>query len=310
MVKNPVLFETFARVETARKVWENIKKAKPSKLYFYSNKAREGKTEEIKRNTEIRSWIKEVDWDCSLHVFFREYYVDIYESVYSSKKWLFENEETGIILEDDCVPSVAFFEFCDHFLDEYKDNTSINFITGNNYVNNYDVRGCDHIISKSVYHYGWATWKDRWESIDFNIDAWQIIKKGYFFKYFREDLVLCLYNILLYSYLRNFIKDTKCWDYIKVLHQIKTNSYAVSPIYNLIHNIGMDGTHNHDSAGVYFNEIVGGEDSKYKFTYNVPKIIPDNYFDKLQTAALGERSIRVMAQLLKGLISQYVFTKK
>lgn len=40
MVNHPVLFETFVRIETARQVWEQIKKAQPSKLYFYSNKGR------------------------------------------------------------------------------------------------------------------------------------------------------------------------------------------------------------------------------------------------------------------------------
>ena len=30
MVNHPVLFETFVRVETARQVWEQIKKAQPS----------------------------------------------------------------------------------------------------------------------------------------------------------------------------------------------------------------------------------------------------------------------------------------
>lgn len=35
-----VLFETFARPQYARQVFDQIKKAKPKKLYFYSNKAR------------------------------------------------------------------------------------------------------------------------------------------------------------------------------------------------------------------------------------------------------------------------------
>ena len=86
---------------------------------------------------EIRSWVKEVDWDCELHTFFREEYVDVYTSVRGAMDWVFDNEEQAIILEDDCVPSVAFFEYCDFFLDKYKEDKSIGFISGANYLKNY-----------------------------------------------------------------------------------------------------------------------------------------------------------------------------
>ena len=72
-----VLFETFARPQYARQVFDQIKKAKPKKLYFYSNKARVDRPDEVRNNEEIRSWVKEVDWDCELHTFFREEYVDV-----------------------------------------------------------------------------------------------------------------------------------------------------------------------------------------------------------------------------------------
>ena len=64
-----VLFETFARPQYARQVFDQIKKAKPKKLYFYSNKARVDRPDEVRNNEEIRSWVKEVDWDCELTLF-------------------------------------------------------------------------------------------------------------------------------------------------------------------------------------------------------------------------------------------------
>ena len=50
-----VLFETFARPQYARQVFDQIKKAKPKKLYFYSNKARVDRPDEVRNNEEIRS---------------------------------------------------------------------------------------------------------------------------------------------------------------------------------------------------------------------------------------------------------------
>lgn len=34
--------------------------------------------------------------------------MDVYTSVQGAMDWVFENEEQAIVLEDDCVPSVAF----------------------------------------------------------------------------------------------------------------------------------------------------------------------------------------------------------
>ena len=36
--------------------------------------------------------------------------------------WFFENVESGIILEDDIVPEIEFLEFCNFYLEEYKND--------------------------------------------------------------------------------------------------------------------------------------------------------------------------------------------
>ena len=105
MVETPVLFVTFVRPDYARQTWEGIKATKPKTLYFYSNKGRAEKEGEVERNNEIRSYINEIDWDCDLHIFFREECVNVYDSLRGAIDWLFDNEERGIILEEDCVPS-------------------------------------------------------------------------------------------------------------------------------------------------------------------------------------------------------------
>ena len=163
MVQTPVLFMTFVRPEYARQSWDAIKAAQPKTLYFYSNKGRAEKEGEIECNNEIRSFVNEIDWDCDLHTWFRDECVDIYTSLLGAKMWAFEHEDTLIMLEEDTCASLAFFEFCDHFLEVYKDEKKINFITGNNYSCGYDAGNRDHIICHAIHYFGWATWKDRWE---------------------------------------------------------------------------------------------------------------------------------------------------
>ena len=51
---------------------------------------------------------EKVDWDCELHTFsVKSMWMFILRFI-GAMDWVFDNEEQAIILEDDCVPSVAF----------------------------------------------------------------------------------------------------------------------------------------------------------------------------------------------------------
>ncbi len=283
MVKTPILFETYTRVETARKVWDKIKAAKPLKLYFYSNKASDSRPDDIKRNNEIRSWVNEVDWNCEIHTFFRQEQVDVYTSLLSSKQWLFENEERGIILEDDLVPSVGFFQFCDYFLDYYEKNKKIFCISGDNYTNYSPGIYEDHIISRKGNVYGWATWKDRFDSVDFNFLP-SDLTLGAFLKHFKGMKIHAFSQYMFYQTLQKFVEETHCWDYIWGMTGIQTNRYFVMPTRHLVKNIGTVGEHFNGNAdeNIIFTKEVDME-SNYKFVESKERqapIIPNDGFDK------------------------------
>lgn len=304
MVQTPVLFMTFVRPECARKSWEAIKAAQPKTLYFYSNKGRKEKEGEIQRNNEIRSYVNEIDWDCDLHTWFREECVDIYTSLFGAKNWAFEHEDTLIMLEEDTCASLAFFEFCDHFLEVYKHDKRINFITGNNYADGYDVGDRDHIICHSIHHLGWATWKDRWEQVDWNIKPQSMTRGFHFFRYF-HDFWLSAYYKLLYIELTSFIERTGCWDYIKVLNQVKTKGLAVVPVYNLVKNVGVDGTHTKNGSGPTFEFSNNDERGKYPFTSSPQRISADIKFDIAESTSEG---IRDIPQIKRRILQRYWFT--
>lgn len=284
MVENAVLFETFARADYARQVFEQIKKAQPKKLYFYSNKARLDHAEEIKMNDEIRSWIKEIDWPCDLHTFFRDKYVDVYTSLKGAIDWLFENEEQGIVLEDDCVPSLAFFDFCDQLLNKFKTDKRIWCLSGDNYLN-INPGGYDYIFSHYHWFYGWATWRDRWQSIQWNnlrIDDFNYYDS---LKYLFKTKMQLQLERKTYTKLKDFLEHTHCWDYIFSLTINQNSGLQVYPKYNLVQNIGIKGTH---SCGVksVSNKEVYSQDSKYSIINEPTFFFADYDFDYITIKAL------------------------
>lgn len=246
-MNTPVLFTTFARPEYARQAFEHIRKAKPKKLYFYSNKARSDRPEEIDRNNQVRSLVNEIDWDCEVKTWFRDEYVDVYVSTHGATQWLFDNEEQGIVLEEDCIACPAFFEFCEHFLNVYRDDHRIAFISGNNYVTNYDVKGHDHIVNRFFALYGLATWRDRWNRIDFNISTEECLNNKYAESYFQNRDQIKYWNKTL-THITDFQNRTHCWDYAFVMNCIKNGKFGISPIVHLIQNIGIHGAHANDEA--------------------------------------------------------------
>ena len=51
----------------------------------------------------------------------------------SGLDWVFEQVETAIILEDDCIPHEDFFPYCDALLERYATDERVWVITGNNF---------------------------------------------------------------------------------------------------------------------------------------------------------------------------------
>ena len=81
-------------------------------------------------------------------------------SVIEAINWFFENEESGIILEEDCIPDISFFYYCAELLKKYKNHEKvIGCITGVNFQNGRKVSDSSYYFSKYNHYCGWATWK-------------------------------------------------------------------------------------------------------------------------------------------------------
>ncbi len=110
-----------------------------------------------------------VDWECSVHTLLRERNLGCGPAVASAISWFFEQVETGIILEDDCVPSQSFYRFCEELLTYYAAAPRIMHISGHNF--QYGIRRGDasYYFSSWTHNGGWATWRRAWQHYDFTL---------------------------------------------------------------------------------------------------------------------------------------------
>jgi hypothetical protein len=107
----PVLLIIFNRPHTTQQVFDRIREVKPKRLYIAADGPRPQVPTDAERCAETRRIVEQVDWDCEVKTLFQEHNLRCGVAPATAISWLYANEETGIILEDDCVPSKAFSGF-------------------------------------------------------------------------------------------------------------------------------------------------------------------------------------------------------
>ena len=112
VLNTPILFLIFNRLSTTKEVLRSINDVKPSKLYIASDGPRHNKKGESKKVDLVREYIlSNINWECEVKTLFRKENLGCKYAVSSAITWFFENEEQGIILEDDCIPRKEFFRY-------------------------------------------------------------------------------------------------------------------------------------------------------------------------------------------------------
>lgn len=279
MVETPVLYITFARPEYASQSFAAIKKAQPKKLYFYSNKARDEKPDEVARNLEVRSYIEQIDWECDVKTWFRDEYVDVFTSIWGAIDWIFSHEEKAIVIEEDVVASLAFFDYVEKLIEKYRDNKKVWIISGDNGWPEFNPQGLSYFPTRFPDIYGWASWKDRWESLDREMKHWPEFKKSKEFHEYYENLLQRELNSLYFDHVYNKLSNYNPWDFIFTYNMAKNGGYCLMPDRNLVQDIGIMGA-NHGQAilSPFYN--LGTDKDFFEFKFEPEKIEPTSYDSK------------------------------
>lgn len=241
----PIVLFIFNRPELTDSVFSVLRELKPSKLYIVSDGPRKNVITDNELVIQCRSIVSQVDWDCIVQYNYSEFNLGCQVRINSGIEWVFKFENEAIFIEDDCLPTLEFFEFAEWGLITFRDNLSIGMISGSNLI---DFKNLDSSInfngfSKYISIWGWGTWKRVWSMhrpyISLNDfkkirgSAFKDANLAFFEKIFWNEVFKC--TILLGS----------TWDFQLQLTFFSNNLLSVYPKCNLVQNIGYgkDGTH-------------------------------------------------------------------
>jgi len=244
VLESPVLYLVFNRIDTVKKTFPEIKKAKPKKLFVAADGPRNGSEKE--KTDEVRTYILEnVDWDCEVKTLFREKNQGCRLAVSSAIDWFFEDVESGIIIEDDCLPSQSFFRFCQELLEKYKDDKRIMQIGGTNVEIKSRLKE-SYFFSGTFNAWGWATWRRAWKHYDVRMKKWKKYRLGkIFFSMPKVPFYIRLKSWRLFN--KTYHGEIDTWDYQWIFSCIINSAFSIVPKVNLITNLGFEKNATHTS---------------------------------------------------------------
>jgi hypothetical protein len=288
-LKTAVLFLVFNRPDTTVRVFNEIRKARPPRLYVAADGPRAGRVGEVELVESVRMIATEVDWSCDVKTLFRKDNLGCKVAVSGAITWFFEHEEAGVILEDDCLPHPDFFNFCETMLDYYRDDERVDVITGNNFQNGQQRGIGTYYFSKYNHCWGWASWRRAWHHYQGDLPFWPDWEQSDEWRTHCPDKVERRYWEKVFDQVYAGGIDT--WDYPWTACVWKHAGLTVTPIVNLVSNIGFgaDATHTFDPNAHQANLPVAELSSFVHPEAVVQDIVADRYvFDH----TFGGRNIR------------------
>jgi hypothetical protein len=246
----PVLFIPFSRVEIASRVFERIREAQPSRLYLAMDAPRAGHPDEIAANDRLRRKLPaRIDWDCELVTLFSEENKGPNVFIEEALTWFFDHEEWGLVLEEDCLPVLEYFEFCEQVLKKYANDDRVQMIVGSNVVPalfRHWKPSDSYVFSKYPRVWGLASWRRAWKSADRSFDRLEgLLASGYLDQLFSKRIAGRLKSI----YARLKSRECRQWDGMLVYSVFEKQGLVIYPAVNMVSNIGSSGgynTHSYD----------------------------------------------------------------
>lgn len=277
----PVLFLVFNRPDLASRVFERIREARPTRLFIAADGPRADRPDDIQACRETRQIAELVDWPCSVKTLFRDVNMGCGRAVSSAISWFFQHVDSGIILEDDCLPHPCFFRYCGALLERYKDDHRVMSISGDCFFPEENISNQSYDFMAYVHIWGWATWSRAWHKFNRELCDDDISLETKWLNDWLGDRESADYWARIFKRYRDGFIDT--WDYPWLHACWKNEGVSIVPAVNLVTNIGNDerATHGHVTS-----DTAGRDLRAIEFPLKHPTKIKRNQFLEAKTKCL------------------------
>ena len=247
-LKTPVCLMIFNRPDTTQQVFNVIRQVKPEKLLVIADGPRFNVVGEAEKCAATRAIINQVDWDCEVLTNYSDINLGCRHRVSSGLTWVFNTVEEAIILEDDCLPDVTFFRFCEELLERYRHEPNIMTISGNNFQSRQNNQQVSYYFSRYNHLWGWATWRRAWKFYDLDMKLWPEIRDSNGLEKILEHSAINVAECK--EVFQAAYEGYNTWDHAWTFACWVHGGLTIFPHVNLVSNIGFreDATHTTDQS--------------------------------------------------------------
>lgn len=243
----PVIFIIFNRPDTTIRVFNEIRRYRPSRLLVVADGPRASRIGETERCSATRQIIESgVDWPCQVERCWSDVNLGCKARVSSGLTWAFSLVEAAIILEDDCLPDPSFFPYCEELLQRYAHDERIGSICGSNFKDRGSPTPNSYQFSRFSYIWGWASWARAWKNYDVTMKAWPELRNtGWLHGECSGHVEMDFWKTTFDAVSDGRI-DT--WDYQWIFTCWAHRMTSIVPSVNLISNIGFGAEATHTTG--------------------------------------------------------------
>ena len=155
-------------------------------------------------------------------------------SVITACDWFFAQEQLGVILEDDCLPSSGFFNFMAEALPIVAQQPDIWLASGTQFFPE-EFPNQKWALSRYPMHWGWGTSSDKWRESRIALDACPPSLRKLVSSVRNSDLIYWFAGER-----RAYFGYTDVWDSIYASNMFRLEKFAIVPPRNLVTNVGDD----------------------------------------------------------------------
>jgi hypothetical protein len=239
----PIVLFVYNRLEHTRRTVESLlgnELAKKSELFVFSDGAKYGQEEAVKK---VRHFINSISGFKKVTIVEKKKNSGLAKSIIAGVSIVLSQFGKVIVIEDDLLFSDDFLSYMNQCLDFYRAEPNVMSVGGYSFpvVNQNPSYLYDVYYSYRTVSWGWGTWIDAWEKVDWDVREFDITKKSKKkIKQFERggaDLFLMLdhqMSGLIDSWSIRF-------DYAHYIN----DAVAVLPLNTRVLNIGQDGSGTH-----------------------------------------------------------------
>ena len=239
MTYAPIAVFAFNRLGALTNTIASLKEnpeARLSDLYVFVDGPRAEKAGEADKVKQVRRFVETIEGFASLTYHFSDTNKGLANSIICGVTEVVNKHGSVIVLEDDLEVMPNFLNYINQGLMHYRDNKDIVSICGHSckvrVPKNY---GYDAYLFTRSSSWGWATWSDRWNAIDWILDDWSKVEAN-------KESFKSSQGSDVYKMLNDWRKGkNNSWAIRFCYNQYVNRQLCVVPNKSLVNNNGFDG---------------------------------------------------------------------